>query len=271
MDTHQPRSAGFGASRGLRGAVVAGSVSQATPAVRIAFLRKVYAMFGAAIAVWMGTAVLVTSNTALLETAAGIMRFGFFGVLLLLGGAFFILHLTSRGSTPVAMLGLAVFGVVEGFLTAPLIYVALASSQGLPLYDAAGQLMAIEPSLLLTGNNIVTQAFGLTVGVFGGLSVYALTTKRDYSWMRGALWMGFFGLFAIGIMAAFFGIGENIVSGWGFPLAFVVLMGGFVLYDTQNIMNRYSEDMASMAAAKLMIDFIIMFKYMLMLLMSRRN
>ncbi|MCP4092082.1 MAG: hypothetical protein GY747_01435 [Planctomycetes bacterium] len=255
----------------IGGAVVTGSVAQATPTIRIAFLRKVYAMFGAAMAVWMGTAVLVTTNTALLETAVNLFSMGFLGFLLLFGGMFFVLSLTARGSTPVALFGLGLFGVVEGFLTAPLIYVALATTQGFPVFNEAGQLMALEPSLLLAGGNIVTQAFGLTVGVFGGLSAYALTTKRDFSWLRGALWMGLFGLFAIAIMASVFGIGENIVSGWGFPLAGVLLMGGFVLYDTQKIMQRYPEDMAAMAAATLLIDFIIMFKYMLMLLMSRRD
>ena len=107
------------------------------------------------------------------------------------------------------------------------------------------------------------------IQTFADETGYALTTKRDFLWLRGALWMGFFGLMAIAVMSMF-GMGGGLVSGWGFSAAFVVLMGGFVLYDTQNIMKRYPENMAAAAAATLLIDFIIMFQRILMLL-SRRD
>jgi len=81
--------------------------------------------------------------------------------------------------------------------------------------------------------------------------------------------MGFFLLFGLAILAMF-GIGESMQMGWGISVAWVLLMGGFVLYDTQNIMKRYPSNMAATAAATLMIDFIIMFKHILLLL-SRRD
>lgn len=133
---------------------------------------------------------------------------------------------------------------------------------------AALQQGVLVPEQLSLGTGIVTQAFALTCAVFGGLSFYALTTKRDFLWMRGALYMGLFVLIAIAILSAF-GIGSGIVGGWGYPLAFVILMGGFVLYDTQNIMKRYPPNKAAAAAATLLFDFVIMFQYMLMLFMRR--
>ena len=252
---------------GARGQVVAGSVIQSTPEVRMAFLRKVYALFGGAMAIWMGTTMLVTFNETLLTKAISLMSFGFIGFILLMGAMFFLLRLTASAGTGISLLGLGLFGVLEGFLTAPLVYFALCQGNEEAMAKLASGVLATD--LVELGTGIVTQAFVLTCAVFGGLSVYAITTKRDFSWMRGALWMGFFGLMAIAIMAAFFGIGENIVAGWGFPLAFVLLMGGFVLYDTQNIMKRYPENMAAAAAATLLIDFIIMFKYILMIFMRR--
>jgi FtsH-binding integral membrane protein len=252
---------------GARGSVVAGSVIQSTPEVRIAFLRKVYTLFGGAMAVWMGTTMLVTFNETLLTKAIGLMSGGFLGFMLLMAAMFFLLRLTANAGTGISLLGLGLFGVLEGFLTAPLVYFALCQGNDQAMF--ALQNGELYGGTLELGTGIVTQAFVLTVAVFGGLSAYAITTKRDFSWMRGALWMGFFGLFAIGIMAAFFGIGENIVAGWGFPLAWVMLMGGFVLFDTQNIMKRYPEHMAAAAAATLLIDFIIMFKYILMIFMRR--
>ncbi|MHC4823155.1 MAG: Bax inhibitor-1/YccA family protein [Planctomycetota bacterium] len=253
---------------GAFGANVAatGSVAQADTPTRLAFLRKVYTLFSGAMVVWMGMTLLVTFNEGLLETAIGLMSGGFIGFLLLMGAMFLLLRLTANAGTGISLVGLGLFGVLEGFLTAPLVYIAMC--QGNETAMAALQQGVLMPEQLSLGTGIVTQAFALTCAVFGGLSFYALTTKRDFLWMRGALYMGFFALMAI-LLLSFFGIGEGMVMGIGFPLAFVVLMGGFVLYDTQNIMKRYPSHMAAAAAATLLIDFIIMFKYILMIFMRR--
>ncbi|MFK5955930.1 MAG: Bax inhibitor-1 family protein [Planctomycetota bacterium] len=240
-----------------------GSVAQADPLSRITFLRKVYALFGGAMAVWMGTSYLVATNEGLLNVAFGIMSFGIMGFIVLMAAMFFLLRLTASRGNAMSMFGLGAFGVLEGFLTAPLIYIASASQVA---SDALTSEQIHTLALNDTGS-IVTQAFALTCAVFGGLSFYALTTKRDFSWMRGALWMGFFGLLAIGLLGMM-GIGGG-VSNWGYSMGFVILMGGFVLYDTQNILRRYPENMAASAAATLLIDFVIMFQHILMLLMRR--
>jgi len=240
-----------------------GSVAQADPLTRIAFLRKVYALFGGAMAIWMGTSYLVATHEGLLNMAFGIMSFGFIGFIVLMAAMFFLLRLTSSRGNAMSMFGLGAFGVLEGFLTAPLIYIASASQVA---SDALTSDQIHTLALNDTGS-IVTQAFALTCAVFGGLSFYALTTKRDFSWMRGALWMGFFGLMAVGILGML-GVGGGF-SNWGMSMAFVILMGGFVLYDTQNILRRYPENMAASAAATLLIDFVIMFQHILMLLMRR--
>lgn len=240
-----------------------GSVAQADPLTRIAFLRKVYALFGGAMALWMGTTYLVATNEGLREIAFGFMGGGFLGIILLFAAMFFLLRLTSSRGTAISMLGLGLFGVLEGFLTAPLVYIAMRSQAA----SSAVSESQLETLALTDTSNIVTQAFVLTCAVFGGLSAYALTTKRDFSWMRGALWMGFFALIGIAILG-YFGIGNGAAS-WGYSAAFVILMGGFVLYDTQNILRRYPENMAATAAATLLIDFVIMFQHILMLLMRR--
>ncbi|MDP6963581.1 MAG: Bax inhibitor-1 family protein [Planctomycetota bacterium] len=223
---------------------------------RLAFLRKVYTLFGCSMVTWMGTALLVSKSEAMLSAVMNIFGNGFIGLLLFMALLFGLLHLTRKTSAPINYIGLGLFSVLEGFLTAPLIYYALAATGG-------------ENLSLLSASNVVTQAFVLTGIVFGGLTVYALTTKRDFSFMRGALWMGFFLLFGLGILAMF-GIGESMQMGWGISVAWIVLMGGFVLYDTQNILKTYPSNMAAAAAATLMIDFIIMFQRILMLL-SRRD
>ena len=243
------------------------AVVHADTPTRLAFLRKVYAIFGGSMVLWMGTTLAVITNPGLMAPTMSLMQGGFLVMLLLMAGMFLLLRLTAN-SYPMNLVGIGLFAVLEGFLTAPLVYLALAMDN-----EAAMALLhqgSFTSSILSEGGGMVTQAFALTAAVFTGLTTYAFTTKRDFLWLRGALWMGFWALFAISILAAF-GIGENIAMGWGFSLAWVILMGGFVLYDTQNIMRRYPENMAVAGAATLLVDFIIMFQRMLMLLMSRRN
>jgi FtsH-binding integral membrane protein len=239
-------------------------VAYADTPTRLAFLRKVYAIFGASMVLWMGTTLVVATTPSLMGLAMPLMTSGFIGFMLIMAGMFLLLRLTAN-SYPMNVVGIGLFSVLEGFLTAPLVYLALA--RGNEVAMAALQQGAFVDSVFSQGGGIVTQAFVITAAVFTGLTAYALTTKRDFLWMRGALWMGFFALVGI-MLLSFLGIGEGLM-GWGFSLAWVVLMGGFVLYDTQNILKRYPESMAVSAAATLLIDFIIMFKHILMLLMRR--
>lgn len=89
------------------------------------------------------------------------------------------------------------------------------------------------------GGQIVTQALGGTALVFFALSGYVLTTKKDFSFMRGALVAGLVVVIvaAIGSMVAgMFGVQ---VTGFSLAISAVVvfLMSGFILYDTSRIVN----------------------------------
>jgi FtsH-binding integral membrane protein len=239
-------------------------VAYADTPTRLAFLRKVYAIFGASMVLWMGTTLVVATTPSLMGMAVPLMGNGILGFILLMALMFLLLRLTAN-SFPMNVVGIGLFSLLEGFLTAPLVYVALA--QGNESAMLALQQGVFVDDILAQGGGIVTQAFVITAAVFTGLTAYALTTKRDFLWLKGALWMGFFALLGI-MLLSFFGIGGGLM-GWGYSLAWVVLMGGFVLYDTQNILKRYPESMAVSAAATLLIDFIIMFKHILLMLMRR--
>ena len=242
-------------------------VAQESVEVRLGFLRKVYGLFGGTMAVWAGTAFLVMSNSALLEWTFGLLGGGFLTFILIMAAMFMVLRMTAK-SFPLNLVALGAFGVVEGFLTAPLIFIAMLSGAGPGAQEAFATAGTLDLALVSKGVGIVAQAFGLTVAIFGGLSVYALTTKRDFRFLGAALYMGFAVLLGI-IVLSFFGVGQGFVLGWGFSLAWVILMAGFVLYDTQKILKEYPANAAASAAAVLFIDFVIMFKYILMLLMRR--
>ena len=89
------------------------------------------------------------------------------------------------------------------------------------------------------GGSIVMQALGGTAIVFFSLSAYVLTTKKDFSFLGGMLFAGF-----IVVIVGFIGA---LIAGWmgynvsGFSLALsaaiVLLMSGFILFDTSRIVN----------------------------------
>lgn len=89
------------------------------------------------------------------------------------------------------------------------------------------------------GGQIVMQALGGTAVVFFSLSGYVLTTKKDFSFMRGMLVAGLAVVIVAMLgtfVAAMFGVDVTIFS-LALSAAIVFLMSGFILYDTSRIVN----------------------------------
>ncbi|MBS3804652.1 MAG: Bax inhibitor-1/YccA family protein [Oleiphilaceae bacterium] len=89
------------------------------------------------------------------------------------------------------------------------------------------------------GGQIVMQAMGGTALVFLTLSGYVLTTRKDFSFMRGMLVAGM-AVVIIGmigaLVASMFGVDMSAFS-LALSGAIVLLMSGFILYDTSRIVN----------------------------------
>ena len=92
---------------------------------------------------------------------------------------------------------------------------------------------------LTNGTQVVMQALGGTAFIFFALSAYVLNTKKDFSFMRGFLMAGFIvvllAMLAM-IVASFFGV-HMPVAQLMLSAAIVLLMSGFILYDTSRIVN----------------------------------
>lgn len=92
---------------------------------------------------------------------------------------------------------------------------------------------------LSNGGQIVMQALGGTAITFLGLSGYVLTTRKDFSFMRGFLVIGL--IVAVVAMLAMLVAGMFGVQIAGVSLALsaliVLLMSGFILYDTSRIIH----------------------------------
>jgi len=132
--------------------------------------------------------------------------------------------------------------------------------------------VVISPFLFIvsrTNPASILQAGVLTVGIFGGLTAYAFISKRDFSFLRGML---FVGLIVI-VLAGFLNVLVVGSSGLGFALAAAALLlfSGYVLYDTSNIIRRYPTNEYVAGAMDLYLDAFNIFLAILRLLNSGRR
>ena len=115
---------------------------------------------------------------------------------------------------------------------------------------------------LPNGGEIVMQAMGATAAIFVGLSAYALTTKKDFSFMGGFLMVGILLAFLAGLAAIFFEIPALSLT---VSAAFVLLMSGLILYETSNIIHG-GETNYVLATVTLFVSIFNLFTSLLQLL-----
>ena len=115
---------------------------------------------------------------------------------------------------------------------------------------------------LPNGGEIVMQAMGATAVIFVGLSAYALTTKKDFSFMGGFLMVGIQLAFLAGLAAIFFAIPALSLT---VSAAFVLLMSGLILYETSNIIHG-GETNYVLATVTLFVSIFNLFTSLLQLL-----
>ena len=87
---------------------------------------------------------------------------------------------------------------------------------------------------LPNGPEIIATAFGGTGIIFLGLSGYALTSKRDFSFMGGFLFAGMLTVVIAIVANLFFAIPALSMA---ISAAIIMLMSGFILFDTSRIIN----------------------------------
>ncbi len=87
---------------------------------------------------------------------------------------------------------------------------------------------------LPNGPQIVATALGGTGVIFLGLSGYALTTRKDFSFIGGFLFVGLLVVFAAALGNIFFAIPALSLA---LSAAIVLLMSGFILYDTSRMVH----------------------------------
>lgn len=165
------------------------------------------------------------------------------GVLVTLGGYFGLLFVTQ-------LLRNSAWGLLAVF--------ALTGFMGLTL----GPLVEAYIHAFSNGAQLVALAMGGTATIFVGLSAYALTTKKDFSFLGGYLMVGILAFFLAGIGALIFNVPllSLAISG-----AFVLLMSGLILYETSVIVHG-GETNYIMATVTLFVAIYNLFTSLLHLL-----
>jgi len=128
------------------------------------------------------------------------------------------------------LLKLLLYVIAEAFIFIPLIKIAIEITQ-------------------VSGENILEQAAVLTLSLFTGLSAIVVITKKDFSFLKSALTIGF---------------GFNL--GLWFSVGMVVLASGSILYQTSNMVHKYSEDQYVGASLGLFASLMLLFWYILSIL-----
>jgi modulator of FtsH protease len=115
------------------------------------------------------------------------------------------------------------------------------SAAGLPwIFVFTGLLgAALGPMLnyyaaMPNGPLLIMQALGSTALVFFGLSAYAMTTKKDFSFLGGFLFVGLIVVVLVSLVNLF--IGSSVVF-MAMNAAIVFIMSGLILFDTSRIIN----------------------------------
>jgi modulator of FtsH protease len=170
-------------------------------------------------------------------------NFPYMGPLLTLGGYFGLLFVTTK-------LRNSAWGLVSIF--------ALTGFMGLTL----GPLINAYMQAFSNGGQLVMLAMGGTGTIFLGLSGYALTTRKDFSFMGGFIMVGVLVAFLAGIGALIFSIPALSLA---VSAMFILLMSGFILYQTSDMVHGYETNYI-MATISLYISIYNLFTSLLHLL-----
>ncbi len=165
------------------------------------------------------------------------------GPLITMVGYFGLLFLTSKFSN-------SAWGIVFVF--------ALTGFMGLTL----GPILNMYIHSLSNGGQLVMTALGGTGIIFIGLSAYALTSRKDFSFMGGMLMTGILVAFLASLVGLFFPMpGLQIAV----SAMFILLMSGMILFQTSEIIHG-GETNYILATVSLYVSIFNLFISLLQLL-----
>ena len=175
--------------------------------------------------------------------AAMVMDLPHPGMVITLVTYFGLLFLTNRFSN--SALGLVFVFALTGFM-------------GMTL----GPILNMYLKVFNNGHELIIMALGGTGVTFLGLSFYALTTRKDFSFLTAFLMTGIWVAFFAGLAAILFSLPALSL---GVAAMFIVLMCGMILLQTSEIING-GETNYILATLSLYVSIFNLFTSLLQLL-----
>ena len=216
-----------------------------------AFMQRVYGWMTLGLAVTGLSAFYIASSQAAIQFIFG-SQFGLIAVMVVQLGLVFSIRPVMRS---------------KGSGIGSILFLAYSASLG----------VTVSALLLRYTGDSVAQAFFVTAGAFGGLTLFAFVTKKDLSAVGSFCAIGVFGLFIAMIVNIFLG---SPAIHFAISVLGVLIFGGLTAYDTQKMKQyAYTQDTNNetgrrasiMAALELYLDFIMMFIFLTRLLGGNRN
>ena len=141
------------------------------------------------------------------------------------------------------------------------------SAAGIPTIFAFTGLLGFGLGPLLShylavNPTIVTTALGGTGVIFLGLSGYALTTRKDFSFLGGFVMVGMLVVLGAAILNIFMGVPA---VGLAISAAIIMIMSAFILWETSSLING-GETNYIMATAGLFLSILNIFTALMHLL-----
>lgn len=222
-------------------------VSETTNVERVEFYKKTYAHVAGGVLLFILFEYLLLQSNTVVEFMLSMTQG--YRWLLLLGGFMLITNYaesTALKTTDKNLQYLAYAGYVfaEAIIFVPLLYIAISATNSFDL---------------------IQQAAIVTLTLFAGLSAVVLLTKKDFSFLRAGLTIGFF--IAIGLIVAGTLFGFNL--GLWFSVGMCVLAAGSILYQTSNLVHQYTTEEYIPAALGLFASLMLLFWYVVQIFLSR--
>ena len=180
-------------------------------------------------------------------------------------------------TTPILFMVLLVveLGLVF-YLAARVMTMSVSQATGVFILYAGLNGVTLAPLFLLYTSASLASTFLVTAGMFGAMSFYGYTTKKDLTSWGGFLFMGLIGIILASIVNFFM---QSSALYWAITYIGVFIFIGLTAYDTQkikemNILGNEGTDEdtkeAIRGALTLYLDFINLFLMLLRIMGSRR-
>ena len=214
------------------------------------FMVRVYNWMGAGLALTGGMAWFTSTNETILN------------ILVTTPMLFMVLFLVELG---------LVF-----YLAARVMNMSASQASGVFFLYASLNGVTLAPLFLLYTNASLASTFAVTAGMFGAMSFYGYTTKKDLTSWGSFLFMGLIGIIIASVVNMFM---NSSAIYWIVTYAGILIFVGLTAYDTQKIKemnilgNEGTEEDTKEAirgALSLYLDFINLFLMLLRVMGDRR-